>query len=166
MTKPSAGSCHFSHSHSGIAASGIGGGGRTLPLRGPSLLITERINFVVFLHITAASLKCSARHTMVTETRSAAFCFHFLVFYKKHAFSLFCSNIQGPGVLRVKHWERILSCSKTPLLYLTFFFFITSFLVSQAATHFTFNKFFLNVECTDRASSSPTKVKICFAPHW
>lgn len=27
MTKPSAGSCHFSHSRSGIAASGIGGRG-------------------------------------------------------------------------------------------------------------------------------------------
>lgn len=104
-------------------------GGRMPPLRGLSLLITERINFVVFLLITAASPKCSVRHTMVTETRSAAFCFHFLVFYKKHAFILFCSNIQGPGILRVKRWERISSCSKTPLLNITLTdFFVYSFL--------------------------------------
>lgn len=33
---------------------------------------------------------------MVTVTQSVAFCFHFLVFYMKHALSLFFSNIQGP----------------------------------------------------------------------
>lgn len=107
-------------------------GGRTPPLRGLSLLITERINFVVFLLITAASLKCSVRHTMVTETLSAAFCFHFLVFYKRHAFSLFCSNIQGPGILRVKRWERISSCSKNASFEYHFGRFFCLFFLSPA----------------------------------
>lgn len=105
MNKSAAGSRNFSHSHSGFSASGIGGVGGSL-----CQLITERVNFVVFLHIAAASPKCTVRYTMVTETQSNAFCFHFLVFYKKHAFSLFCSSIQGLCILCVRHWE----CGKKP----------------------------------------------------
>lgn len=104
MNKSAAGSRHFSHSHSGISASGIGGVGGSL-----CQLITERVNFVVFLHIATASPKCTVSYTMVTEIQSNAFCFHFPVFYKKHAFSLFCSSIQGLCILCVRHWEHISS---------------------------------------------------------
>lgn len=110
VNKSAAGSCHFSYSHSGISASGIGWlGGLTLPWRGPSFLITERINFAVLPHITTASPKCSVRYTMVTDTGR---CFYFPLFDKKHAFSLFCSNIQGLGLLHVRCWECILSWKK------------------------------------------------------
>lgn len=134
MNKSAAGSRNFSHSHSGISASGIGGVGGSL-----CQLITERVNFVVFLHIAAASPKCTVRYTMVTETQSNAFCFHFLVFYKKHAFSLFCSSIQGLCILCVRHWE----CGKNPLLNITLEdpFSIFRFVVSRAVTHFSPSKF-------------------------
>lgn len=37
------------------------------------------------------------------------FFFHYLVFYKKHAFSLFCFNIQGLGIISVRRWEYVLT---------------------------------------------------------
>lgn len=131
MNKSAAGSRNFSHSHSGISASGIGGVGGSL-----CQLITERVNFVVFLHIAAASPKCTVRYTMVTETQSNAFCFHFLVFHKKHAFSLFCSSIQGLCILCVRHWE-CRKKSQDP-------FSIFRFVVSRAVTHFSPSKFLHN----------------------
>lgn len=126
MNKSAAGSRNFSHSHSGISASGIGGVGGSL-----CQLITERVNFVVFLHIAAASPKCTVRYAMVTETQSNAFCFHFLVFYKKHAFSLFCSSIQGLCILCVRHWE----CGKKASSEYHKVHFLSSALLFLALSH-------------------------------
>lgn len=77
MNKSAAGSCYVSYCYTGISASGIGGGyggsgwgervGWQHHLGEGSLcqLITERVNFVVFPHIAAASPKCTVRYTIV-----------------------------------------------------------------------------------------------------
>lgn len=69
-----------------------------------------------------------------------------------------------PSVLCVRHWESVTSWRKMLLLNLTledpFFFPFCSFLLSLAATHFSFDKFLPNVKCANQTSSSSTKVKL------
>lgn len=59
--------------------------------------VTERVNFVAFPPY------CSSMSRMHREIQQ--WCFHFLVFYKKHAFSLFRSSMQGHSVLCARRWE-------------------------------------------------------------
>lgn len=76
MNKSAAGSCHFSYSHSGISASGIGwlGRGANITLARALLSYYRENKLVVFPHITTASPKCLVRYTVVTDT---GHCFYF-----------------------------------------------------------------------------------------
>lgn len=84
------------------------GAGLTLSWQGFFIFITEQIKFVVFPYIATASPKCSVRCIMLADTGHR---FHFL-FDKKHAFSLFWSNIQG--LLCVRCWESVSLWRKSP----------------------------------------------------
>lgn len=157
MNKSAAGSRHFSHSHTGNSASGIGGGGAGTTLARFSLSAYYRESKVCIF-----SSYCKSKSQMHSEThhgnRDTECCllFSFSSLLQEACFQPILLQYSRPRRIMCQMLRVRLILEKNASLEDPFFF---SFLVSQAAKQFNSNQFLPNVKCTNQASSSSTKVK-------